>query len=227
MYKCQRIRELIVNLLCDLVTLSWSAEYCRTYCISMSVLSYHSFSSLWGAVRYSNPIPWDNDLDIALLSNEMRLVDHNALYQEFQMKNISIYYRAWFGTYRVTRATARGDLMVFRETYFGEMSRTGIESWVCFLNHRNYHMFPSRLFKIPLPMLPFADVNFSVPRGGIEIQKHFYPNDWWKENKLDDCWHGNRKGRILSLANQIREQYCTQFHWLDTRVNISSQERTI
>lgn len=145
------------------------------------------YGSLWGAVRYKNPLPWDNDVDIALLDDEISAIDQQKMFSVFNKRGINIYYRLWFGTYRVERNTARGDLMVFRKTFFNEMVRTGLEPWVFFLNHRKFHTVPARLFKKPLPQLLFAGVNISVPRNGIEIQKHFYPHDWWKEMKPSGC----------------------------------------
>ena len=145
------------------------------------------YFSLWGALRYKNPLPWDNDVDMALLDEEIRKIDEKDFLAAFRQKNIEIHYRIWLGTYRVTRNTARGDLMIFRRTFFHEMSRTGIEPWVFFVNYRRFHTFPAALVSKPLPKLEFAGVNISVPRKGMEVQKHFYPDDWWKESKPMGC----------------------------------------
>lgn len=146
------------------------------------------YGSLWGALRYKDPLPWDNDVDMALYDEEVSKIDFNTLKRKFNERNINISYRLWLGTYRVTRGdTARGDLMVFRKSLFGYMWRTGIEPWVFFVNYRRFHTFPASLIQEPLPKMEFAGVNISVPREGIEIQKYFYPHDWWKESKPRGC----------------------------------------
>ncbi|XP_066932400.1 uncharacterized protein [Clytia hemisphaerica] len=146
------------------------------------------YGSLWGALRHNRPLAWDNDFDIGLVYEELKDKGlEQKLYKELQKKNIKIYYRLWFGTYRVTRDTARGDLMIYRRNYFDTCVRLGMESWVFFVNYRKYHQFPCRLIKKPLPSMKFSKVNFTVPREGNEIQKHFYPEDWWVESKPSGC----------------------------------------
>ena len=145
------------------------------------------YGSLWGALRYSDPLPWDNDVDLGLLDHELKKIPHKDFIDAFQRKGIKIIYRMWLGTYRVTRDSARGDLMVFKPTFFNEVSRVGIEPWVFFINYRVFHTFPPELIKKPLPKQIFAGVNMSMPRNSLEFQKHFYPHDWWKESKPIGC----------------------------------------
>ena len=146
------------------------------------------YGSLWGALRYKDPLPWDNDFDMGLLQDEMQHINEDQFLQAFKKKNINIYYRYWLGTYRVTRGKARGDLMVFRKTYLSDdMCRTGLEPWFFFVNHNRYHRFPSRLVKQPLPRVKFAGTDMPVPHEGVEIQKHFYPHDWQTETKPSGC----------------------------------------
>ena len=142
---------------------------------------------MFGALRYKNPIPWDNDVDIGLLAEDFDGKNEIEIVAAFKEKNINIKYSMWFGTYRVTRGAARGDLMVFRRTYFNQRCRIGIEPWVFYLNHQRYHTIPASLLELPLPTLPFAGVDLSIPRHGIEVQKYMYPHDWWKEIKPTGC----------------------------------------
>ena len=143
---------------------------------------------MWGALRNKKPLAWDNDFDIGLIYSELKSSEkEQALYNELKKKNINVYYRYWFGTYRVTRDTARGDLMIYRRNWFDNCVRLGTESWVFFMNYRKYHTFPCRLVEKPLPSLLFGNVNYTVPREGIEIQKHFYPEDWNVESKPTGC----------------------------------------
>ena len=142
---------------------------------------------MWGAIRYKAPLPWDNDFDIGIPYVEITPASEKLFIKELNKKGIDIYYRYWFGTYRVTRGSARGDLMLFRQNFFGQCVRTGMESWVFFINYRKHHTFPCELIAKPLPTLPFSGLNFKVPRDGIEIQKYFYPDDWWIEAKPRGC----------------------------------------
>ena len=138
-------------------------------------------------MRVGAPLPWDNDFDIALLTEEVNEIDEKSFLEAFREKNIHIYYRHWKGEYVISRNEAHGDLMLFSKTWFGDRGRTGIEPWLFFVHFRRFHQAPARLFDKPLPALPFLGLNISVPREGMEIQKHFYPKDWWKEVKPKGC----------------------------------------
>ena len=135
----------------------------------------------------SNPLPWDTDIDIGLLSDEMRKINQEELIKSFDKKNITIYYRIWLGSYYIERENARGDLMVFQKTIFNEIWRTGLEPYIFYLHHSWYHRFPAELLEKPLPKVRFAGVEVSVPRGKFLIQKYHYPNDWWMEKKPKGC----------------------------------------
>lgn len=147
------------------------------------------YGSLWGALRYEDPVPWDNDIDMLLLDVEVNKLDFGVIKDKFEARGMKIWYRLWLGTYRVTRGDfARADLMIFRHTYIGNsMCRTGLEPWILFVNHFRFHTFPAYLIEQPLATRRFAGVNISIPNNGIEIQKHFYPYDWWKEVKPRGC----------------------------------------
>jgi len=145
------------------------------------------YGSLWGALRMKDVLPWDSDVDMGLMADEINHIDEQELIDRFASKNISIYYRLWLGSYRIDRNGARGDLMVFQKTFFSSISRSGLERWILFPHHVKYHRFPARLLKKPLPVSAFAGVEISVPREGNEVQKYTYPNDWWKESKPVGC----------------------------------------
>ena len=144
------------------------------------------FSSLFGAIRYGKPLPWDNDVDLLLRDEELQKIDEDKFLEEFKKRNIKIFFRPWFGAYRITRGKARGDLMIFKD-YSGTMNRVGIESYAFFINYWKHHIFPADLAKKPLPTIEFCGVNMSAPRYGIEIQKFHYRKDWWLEKKPGGC----------------------------------------
>ena len=150
------------------------------------ILSPIYFCSLWGALRYNNPLPWDTDFDFCLLHDELSRTDDRKVFQTFKKYGIDIFYRPWFGAYRVTNATARGDLMIFKN-FSGVMNRVGFESFAFYVNYEHFHQFPARLIEKPLPEQHFAGITIPVPREGIEIQKYHYPRDWWMESKPKGC----------------------------------------
>ena len=78
------------------------------------------------------------------------------------------------------------DLFAFYN-HGGTMTRTGIESWAFALNYRIYHSFPAWLVEPELPQVKFGFFNISIPKGGIEILKHLYPFNWWKEVRPRGC----------------------------------------
>ena len=156
--------------------------------IHTNFMSFWSFLfSLWGGHRVGNPLPWDTDIDIGLLHDEVAKINQDELFKAFNQKNILIYYRMWLGSYYIERSNARGDLMVFHKTMSNEMWRTGLEPYVFYLHHSWYHKFPAELLKKPLPKVPFAGVEISVPRQKFLIQKYHYPNDWWMVKKPKGC----------------------------------------
>ena len=154
---------------------------------------------MWGALRYNGIIPWDYDFDFGILQEDVQRVDFNRLKHEFADKEIKIEYNSYGGFYKVRKRMASGDLMIFSEYYNdGVMRRTGFESWIFFIQYRWYHQFPARLIKKPLPLHSFVGTDLPVPREGNEIQKYFYPNNWWIETVPKGC---NRNSSIVSVLN--------------------------
>ena len=138
-------------------------------------------------MRRGGPLPWDNDFDMMLFYEEINTIDETEFYKKFHDRGIEITYRYWKGEYVVHRNGAHGDIMIFKEYWTGERGRIGIEPWLFFVHFKYYHQAPARLFVKPLPKLRFAGIDFSVPKDGLEIQKRFYPHDWWKEVKPKGC----------------------------------------
>lgn len=154
----------------------------------LNVTHWLAYGSLWGAIRYKNPLPWDNDVDLGVLRSDIKLLSKNKLRDELANKRITVRYHSWGGFYRVTRRKARADLMVFHNfSNSGYMERVGLEAYLFFINYKKMHAFPTYLVQIPLPKMIFAGVAMPVPHGGLEMQKYQYPYDWWKESKPIGC----------------------------------------
>lgn len=125
-------------------------------------------------------------MDLFLREEELNKINEEAFVSKFKSKGIEIFYRPWFGAYRITRGRARGDLMIFKN-YSGTMNRIGIESYVFYQNYRKHHIFPSRFIEGALPKVNFCGIEMPVPKGGLEFQKYHYQGDWWLEKKPFGC----------------------------------------
>ena len=146
------------------------------------------FFSLWGALRYNAPLPWDTDLDIGVLRNDLEHLPRDKLEYTLASKGMDIHYSSWGGFYRVTMGNVRADLMIFDAfADSGNLERVGVESYVFFINYKKMHAFPSELVQKPLPTMSFGGIAMPVPHDGLEIQKYHYPYDWWEERKPVGC----------------------------------------
>ena len=144
------------------------------------------YGSLWGAIRHQRALPWDVDIDLCVLSEEMSTMDQGFLLRLFRWENLSFDYSSREGKYEVRFGKVTADLVVFEVSSDGGwLERVGWESRL-FSNLPSHH-FPSTLVKAPLPVIKFQGLNMPVPRGDIEIMKFFYPDDWWKEIKPPGC----------------------------------------
>ena len=142
--------------------------------------------SLFGAYRYNNPLPWDQDVDLLLRREEMDQVDEGEFVDEFKRRGIRIIYRPWAGSYKIFKRKAQVDMFLFKN-FSGTIRRTGIESYVFFVNHRNFHSFPSKYIEGNLPQIEFCGVLMSAPQEGINVQQHLYRDDWLVEKRPRGC----------------------------------------
>ena len=157
---------------------------------NMKIRHWLMYGSIWGAHRIGRPLPWDNDVDIGF-DGEGRFADMTL--SEFLAPFMAA------GLKVSNKWIQRGTIVIHKEglwlsvdlfafyNHRGTMTRTGIESWVFALNHKIYHSFPARLVEPELPQMKFGFFNISIPKGGIEILKHLYPYNWWKEVRPRGC----------------------------------------
>lgn len=164
------------------------AEDVHVVLTKLGINHFLVYGSLWGGLRYKRPLPWDNDFDFGVIHPEIVKYSEEEMVKSFAPYGINCYYSFRGGFYRVTRGTARGDIMVYRDFYNnGVMHRIGVEAYIFFINYRHFHAFPARLVQLPMPTMQFGRVNVSVPHEGVELQKYHYPNDWWKVGKPHGC----------------------------------------
>ena len=150
------------------------------------------YGSVFGAIRVQGPLPWDYDVDIGLNGSEwIASMNLDQFVSAFESQGLKVNQKSWTSL-RLLKITTDDlplyevDLFVLNN-YRGWMERAGWESWLFWLHYRFYHKFPTRLIIKPLPRVPFGFFKMPVPRGGIEIQRYLYPDDWWKEVKPVAC----------------------------------------
>ena len=143
------------------------------------------YGSLWGALRGKSMLPYDPDLDFCVYNEDLGKVDEQYFYRIFRKEGVGISYSAYDGVYTVSYGRATGELVLFElSDDFVFLQRVGAAR---LLQEENRERFPSKFMAPPLPKLEFGPHNIPVPAGGIEIQKYFYPEDWWKEIKPKGC----------------------------------------
>ena len=148
------------------------------------------YGSIWGALRISRPLPWDNDIDIGFEGEgvfaEMTLSEFFAPFETAGLKIQNKWTQSGSIVISKPGLWLSVDLFAFYN-HRGTMKRRGLESWVFALNYRTYHQFPARLVEPELPQLKFGFFNISVPKRGIEIMKYLYPYNWWKVVPPNGC----------------------------------------
>ena len=151
-----------------------------------------AYGSVFGAVRAQGPLPWDSDVDIGFNgSGKFASMNFGAFLSAFKSKGLKVNHQRWISSnlikiYRDDQPHIKVDLFAFYN-YRGWMKRAGLETWIMALNYNLRHAYPARLVEKPLPQVRFGYFKMPVPRGGIEIQRYLYPDDWWKEVKPVTC----------------------------------------
>ena len=157
---------------------------------NMKIKHWLMYGSIWGAHRIGKPLPWDNDVDIGF-DGEGRFADMtlSEFLAPFMAAGLKVSSK-WMlkGAIVIHKEGLRlsVDLFAFYN-HGGTMRRRGIEAWLFPLNYRIYHSFPAWLVEPELPQVKFGFFNISIPKGGIEILKHLYPFNWWKEVRPRGC----------------------------------------
>ena len=150
----------------------------------MKVGHWLMYGSIWGALRIGRPLPWDNDVDIGFYGEErfahMTLNEFIAPFKAAGLKVKNKWIQSGTIVIEKEGLPLTVDLFAFYNQG-GVMRRRGLESWIFALNYRTHHSFPAKLVEPELPQAKFGFFNISIPKGGIEIMKHLYPYNWWKE----------------------------------------------
>ena len=171
----------------QLIDLTWHIHRILN---KMNIRHWLMYGSIWGARRIGRPLPWDNDVDIGFDGDgTFSKLTINEFMAPFQADGLQVQ-DTWLqrGSIHILRKDLwlKVDLFAFYN-YGGTMKRRGLESWIFAVNYHTYHEFPAWLVAPELPKAQFGSYNMSIPKGGIEILKHLYPYNWWKEARPVGC----------------------------------------
>ncbi|RZF37652.1 hypothetical protein LSTR_LSTR003063 [Laodelphax striatellus] len=152
------------------------------------------YGSLWGQLRLSRSLPWEPDVELCVLNEEVSLRDEVFLSRLFKKHSMQIDYDSTEGKYSITDQSLPGatvHLVVFEhDPMVNMLRRVGWKRRVLPPDCESLpslNCFPPSLVKPPLPMREFGGFVMPVPREGIEIQKYHYPDNWWKEILPKNC----------------------------------------
>ena len=141
------------------------------------------YGSLWGVLRREQLLPWDNDVDYCILNptSDRKL---NSVKHAFENAGVNLKYDDDEGVYILSKENGHARLIMFNLLAdFTSLTRSGKK----YIKNKKSITFPSSLIAPPLPRKKFYTLRLPVPRGDIEIQKFFYPSDWWLEIKPPGC----------------------------------------
>uniref|UniRef100_A0A182YPL2 Uncharacterized protein n=1 Tax=Anopheles stephensi TaxID=30069 RepID=A0A182YPL2_ANOST len=156
------------------------------------------YGTLWGQIRMSRMLPWREKAEFCVLNDELMRHEEARFLRNFYSSELRIHYLHSDGIYRifaneptVRHATPYVELIVFQldETQ-GMYKRIGWKrrllpphcDWTPSLE-----CFPVNLLQGTLAKRPLGRHHYTVPMGGIELQKYHYPDNWWKDVKVRNC----------------------------------------
>lgn len=155
----------------------------------LKITHFLIYGSLWGAIRFGGPLPWDDDADLGIIADEYFMaMSEKEFINVFASRGMNVTNNmAQKTSLRLDRGLAHVDVMVYFD-YNGLMQRKGWEAFLLPVHFRLHHSFPTWVIKTPpsLPTMRFGYFNISVPRGGREIMKSLYRYNWWKDYKSED-----------------------------------------
>ena len=184
----------------------------------MSIRHFLIYGSVWGVYRAKAPLPWDYDIDLAIIGDETySKIPKSEFLKPFRERGINVYDSTFVSScFYFTRGKfAQVDVDIFYN-FNGWMQRAGLLTYVLYYNYKTYHSFPASMVEHPLPEMEFLDVQIAVPRGGKEILKYLYPNDWNKPFFPAAC-------KIESAKTQTRLQSSLGLNRKNDNKNIFSE----
>ncbi|XP_050096839.1 uncharacterized protein LOC126578388 [Anopheles aquasalis] len=156
------------------------------------------YGTLWGQIRMARMLPWREKAEFCVLNDELMRHEEARFIRSFLAHQLQIRYLHSEGIYRIFANEPASvtvppyvELIVFQldETQ-GMYKRVGWKrrllpphcDWTPSLD-----CFPMVLLQGSLSTRPLGPSIYTVPMGGIEIQKYHYPDNWWKDVKERNC----------------------------------------
>ncbi|XP_052861978.1 uncharacterized protein LOC128268797 [Anopheles cruzii] len=158
------------------------------------------YGSLWGQIRMARMLPWREKAEFCILNDELLRHEEARFMRNFHSNELRIHYLHSEGIYRIfaNEPTSRHysvppfvELIVFQlDDTQGMYKRIGWKrrilppqcDWTPSLD-----CFPVNLLQGSLPSRPLGNSLYTVPMGGIELQKYHYPENWWKDVNVRNC----------------------------------------
>ncbi|XP_078372334.1 uncharacterized protein LOC144655996 [Oculina patagonica] len=151
----------------------------------MQIVHWLFYGSLWEIRRLKFPLMWGDAVDIGIFTNGAFT---DKTWDEFLAPFVSAGFivsgnkeRLLFKGSMNFRKNPFKDLSIKVYTFYncdGVVQRTGLESWLFYINYKMYHSFPASFLEPALPWVSFGSLDIHVPRGGLEILRYIYPKHW-------------------------------------------------
>ena len=178
----------------------------------MKIVHWLFYGSLWEIRRLKFPLMWGDSVEIGILANGAFT---DKTWDEFLVPFESAGFivsgnkeRLFIKGSMTFRRNPFTDLSVKVYTFYncnGLVQRTGLESWLFFINYKMYHSFPASFLEPPLPWVRFGSLDIHVPRGGLEILRYTYPTHW-NENITFHC-HFSTKQLSDKYETAVSSEY--------------------
>ena len=160
----------------------------------MHIAHWLFYGTLWEMRRLKYPLMSEDSVDIGILADRAFT---NKTWREFMAPFKSAGFIVCGNKERLFikgsmnfRRKPFKDLLVNVYTFYncnGVVQRTGLWSWLFFINYKKYNSFPSSFLAPALPKVRFGSLDIPVPRGGLEVLRYIYPTHWNK-NITSHCY---------------------------------------
>lgn len=167
--------------------------------LTLGIAHVLCFGSLFGQLRMSQSLPWETDVEMCVLNEEISQHDEVFLKRAFWRRDLNIEYDSANGVYAIKRKSdfdGLVQLIVFaKDKDIAEdqdlmYHRVGWKRRMlppdCSYSP-SLQCFPSRLVTSPLPLKLFGSKVLPVPREEFEMLKYHFPDSWWREEKALNC----------------------------------------
>uniref|UniRef100_A0A182JJQ5 Uncharacterized protein n=1 Tax=Anopheles atroparvus TaxID=41427 RepID=A0A182JJQ5_ANOAO len=166
--------------------------------VQQKLTHFLCYGTLWGQIRLAKMLPWREKAEFCVLNDELMHHEEARFIRNFYANELHINYHHSEGIYRIfanepaaLRTRPYVELVVFQLDVAQAMyKRVGWKrrllpphcDWTPSLD-----CFPVNLLQGALPKRPLGRMLYTVPMGGIELQKYHYRDNWWKDVKVRNC----------------------------------------